>query len=141
MATNCRFAFATHVLSVLALQESGSSSSETLAQTVNTNAVVIRRLLLDLKSAGLIATRRGPGGGAKLARAANEITLAEIHRATSGEVEPFGQHPHQPAKCCPVGREIESVLQRVSARARHAVEAELEAVTLQNLIDEIKHPL
>lgn len=127
-------------MSVLALEHGGSSSSETLAQTVNTNAVVIRRLLLDLKSAGLIATRRGPGGGAQLARAAGEITLAEIYRATSGEVEPFGQHPHQPAKCCPVGREIQGVLQRVSERARHAVEAELEAVTLQNLVDEIQNP-
>ena len=63
MAQNCRFAFAVHVLSALALAPEGALNSEQLAQTVNTNPVVIRRLLLDLREAKLIETQRGPGGG------------------------------------------------------------------------------
>ncbi|HEX9996125.1 MAG TPA: Rrf2 family transcriptional regulator [Abditibacterium sp.] len=141
MATNCRFAFATHVLSVLASQPDEKFSSEALGHTVNTNPVVIRRLLLDLKDAGLIETQRGPGGGAKLARGADEITLAQIYHAASGEVEPFGEHPHQPAQCCPVGREIKGVLDRVSCRAKRAVEAEFEAVTLADVLKEIQNPV
>lgn len=137
MATNCRFAFATHILSVLALHPDENFSSEALAATVNTNPVVIRRLLLDLKEAALIETQRGPGGGARLARAACDITLAQIHRAASGEIEPFGPHPNPPAQCCVVGREIKAVLEQVSGRARAAVEREWAAVSLADVLREI----
>ena len=128
-------------MSVLALHPDENLSSEMLAATVNTNPVVIRRLLLDLKDAGLIGTQRGPGGGAKLAYKATDITLAQIYRAAAGEVEPFGEHPNKPAECCPVGREIKHVLDRVSERARLAVEAEFQAVTLADVLNEIHNPL
>lgn len=141
MANNCRFAFGVHVMSVLALHPEENFSSEMLAGTVNTNPVVIRRLLLDLKDAGLIETQRGPGGGAKLAHSASEITLAQIYRAAAGEVEPFGEHPNKPAQCCPVGREIKHVLDRVSERARQAVEAEYQAVTLADVLNQINNPV
>ncbi len=134
MALNCRFAFGTHVMCVLALHRGQSCSSEMLAHTVNTNAVVIRRLLLDLKDAGLIETQRGPGGGAKLSRTAPEITLAQIFEATSGEFQPFGAHPNLPAQCCPVGRGIKGVLERVSQRACDAAVREFEGVTLAEIV-------
>lgn len=137
MATNCRFAFGTHVMSVLALHREGPCSSEMLAHTVNTNAVVIRRLLLDLKEAGLIETQRGPGGGAKLARPAQEISLAQIFQATSGEFQPFGEHPNLPAQCCPVGRGIQAVLQGVAERAAECVAAQYAAISLQQVVDSL----
>ncbi|HEX8465962.1 MAG TPA: Rrf2 family transcriptional regulator [Abditibacterium sp.] len=140
MANNCRFAFATHVLSVLALHPEENFSSEMLAHTVNTNPVVIRRLLLDLKDAGLVETQRGPGGGAKLARCAEDISLAQVYRAAAGEVETFGEHPNLPAQCCVVGREIKGVLEQLSQRARAAVEAEFEAVSLADVLAQINNP-
>ena len=121
-------------MSVLALHRAESCSSEMLAHTVNTNAVVIRRLLLDLKDAGLIETQRGPGGGAKLARCADEITLAQIYRATSGDFQPFGEHPNLPAQCCSVGRGIKGVLERVSQQACAAAMQEFEQVTLAEIM-------
>ncbi len=138
MAANCRFAFGVHVLSVLALSPDQTVSSEALARTVNTNAVVIRRLLLELKAAGLITTQRGPGGGTRLAKPASEITLAEIHRCAAGEIEIFGAHPNQPSQCCPVGREIRGVLEQISARANDAARREFEAVTLADVAAQIK---
>ena len=140
MAANCRFAFGVHLLSVLALAPDENYSSEKLALTVNTNAVVIRRMLLDLKSAGLIETQRGPGGGTRLAKAASRITLAEIHRAVAGEIETFGAHPNPPAKECCVGREIESVLHDIAGRAAAAVEGELAAITLADVAKQIEKP-
>lgn len=137
MATNCRFAFGTHVMSVLALHREGPCSSEALARTVNTNAVVIRRLLLDLKDAGLIETQRGPGGGAILARPASEITLAQIFEATSGEFQPFGAHPNTPLQCCKVGRGIQEVLESVAKRATECVAAQYAAISLQNVVDSL----
>src|SRR5690606_3680494 len=105
MAANCRFAFAVHVLSVLATHPDEVVSSELLAKSANTNPVVIRRLLCELREAGLISTARGPCGGARLDKAARQISLLDIYRAVEGEVEPFGAHPNEPAKGCVVGRE------------------------------------
>ena len=134
MAANCRFAFGVHLLSVLALSPDENYSSEKLAFTVNTNPVVIRRLLLELKNAGLIETQRGPGGGARLAKPAAHITLDDIHRAVAGEIETFGAHPNPPAQVCIVGREIENVLSDVSRRAALAVQREFAAITLADIV-------
>lgn len=140
MAGNCHFAFAVHVLSVLSLHEDDAISSETLALSVNTNAVVIRRLLTDLSKSGLIETQRGPGGGSRLARPASEITLLQIHQAVAGAVRSFGEHPNQPAQCCPVGHEIERVLDDVRLRAAKAVEIEYSNLFLADVVKAVNTP-
>ncbi len=138
MAQNCRFAFAVHVLSSLALHPEGAMNSEQLAATVNTNPVVIRRLLLDLRDANLIETQRGPGGGAKLAREASEISLAQIYSATSGDFQPFGEHPNEPAQCCPVGRGIKAVLEGVAKRAARFVQEQYAAISLADVVSQLR---
>ena len=137
MAVNCRFAFGVHLLSVLALSPDQTFSSEQLARTVNTNAVVIRRLLLELKGAGLVVTQRGPGGGTRLSSPADQITLARIYRCLAGTVD-LGAHPKLPAQSCPVGREIRGVLDQIAARANAAVQREFEAVTLADVAAQIE---
>lgn len=138
MAMNCRFAFAVHVLSVLALHREENLTSEMLASSVNTNAVVIRRLLSELSGAGLVETQRGPGGGARLSQSPQEISLLHIHRAVAGETEMFGAHPQAPEGSCPVGKEIERVLAGVSQRARRVVEAEYAAISLSDVLTQMR---
>ncbi len=138
MSDNCRFAFAVHVLGVLALRRDEPTTSEELAHSVNTNAVVIRRLLGELNEAGLVESQRGPGGGTRLAQNAKDITLAQIYRASSGEIAPFGSHPNTPAQCCPIGKGISRVLEEVAARARHAVEREYESTTLADVVKAVQ---
>jgi Rrf2 family protein len=138
MATNCRFAFAVHVLSVLATHPDEVVSSELLARSANTNPVVIRRLLGELREAGLVKTVRGPSGGTKLARATKAISLLDIHRAAAGEIQPFGSHPNEPAKACCVGREIKRVLEGVSCRARRAVEKEYAKISLADVVRQMQ---
>ena len=140
MAENCRFAFAVHILSALALHPEEPLTSEQLAQSVNTNPVVVRRLLGELAEASLVESQRGPGGGARLAQPAAKISLAQIYRAAAGEIAPFGEHPNEPAQACPVGRGIRRVLESVAARARHAVEQEYEAISLLDVVREINEP-
>jgi Rrf2 family protein len=137
MSENCRFAFAVHTMSVLALHPDEPMTSEVLAQSVNTNPVVIRRLLSELAHAGLVETQRGPGGGANLARSATQITLAQIHRAAVGDFAPFGEHPNTPAQGCKVGRNIKQVLENVAARAAAAIEREYDATSLADIVHEI----
>lgn len=138
MAENCRFAFAVHVLSVLALHPDSLMTSDELAHSVNTNPVVIRRLLCELTGAGLIETQRGPHGGARLARPAAEITLAQIHHGAVGEINPFGEHPQEPAQCCVVGRGIKRALEGVAERARLAVEREYEQISLADILEQMQ---
>src|SRR5262245_12361890 len=119
-------------MAFLAARNGDLCSSTVLARTVNTNPVVIRRLLQDLRAARLVVTERGPGGGARLRRPARQITLAQIYAAVESP-RLFGTHPGQPAKSCPVGGRIAGVLDRIFARADRAVVRELGCLTLGGL--------
>ncbi|MBV9492027.1 MAG: Rrf2 family transcriptional regulator [Verrucomicrobia bacterium] len=130
---SCRFAFAVHVLAVLALRPGKLLSSAQLADTVNTNPVVIRRLLIDLQNAGLIDTARGPHGGACLAKAPAEVTLWRIHYAVERPTA-FALHPNRPSHHCPVGARIERVMGEVQARLLGSMERELKQITLADVL-------
>lgn len=136
MAANCQFAFAVHSLAMLAHQGGAGVNSETLARSVNTNPVVIRRLLSHLRVAGLIVTHRGAGGGSRLSRAPGEITLDDVYRAV-GEGAAFAHPPHPPNKRCPVGCRIETVLGEVFASAQAALEQALAARTLADVLETV----
>ncbi len=132
---SCRFAFAVHVLAVLAT-ESKCASSASLAATVNTNPVVIRRLLIDLQNAGLIRTSRGPQGGAILAKPPKNISLWHVHSAVESR-ELFGQHPNPPSPHCPVGQGIEKVLGYVEKRANRSFSRELQMMSLADVVSRL----
>src|SRR5688500_3294514 len=102
MAANSQFSMAVHVLSMLARSKDENLKSDYIAGSVNTNAVVIRRLLGQLNQANLVVSQTGASGGTRLARCPTEISLAEIYKAVScGEV--FALHTRAPNKDCPVG--------------------------------------
>ena len=128
---------AVHVLAVLAYQEGQSVTSGLLARSVNTNPVVIRRLLLALQAAGLIETRKGAGFGSRLSRLPNRINLAEVYRAVEPD-EPFALHSQQPNQACPVGHCIQAALERVFVSAEAALERELRRTTLADILKTVK---
>jgi len=134
---SCRFAFAVHVMAVLALEKADCCSSSRLAQTVNTNPVVIRRLLIELQEAGHICTLRGPRGGALLKRKPERVTLREIHQAVD-QGNTFGTHPNEPSPECPVGKKIAKVMGRIQDRANRALERELERMTLADVLRDLR---
>src|ERR1700751_4057454 len=106
---NCRFAFAVHVMAVLGLEREHCYPSSRLAETVNTNPVVIRRILIELQEAGLVCTSRGPHGGSILSRQAERVTLRGIRCAVEkGQI--FGSDPNRPSLQCPVGKTINQVM-------------------------------
>jgi Rrf2 family protein len=123
-------------MSVLALRRESCCSSSRLAETVNTNPVVIRRLLIDLQKAGLIETHRGPHGGAYVVRKPDSISLLEIHRAVDPPVL-FGVHPNRPSRDCPVGKRIERVMVKIIDRTNSALEAELKQMTLADVLRDL----
>jgi hypothetical protein len=71
-------AVAIHTLGMLAFADECPVTSEKIAESVQTNAVSIRRLFQALGKAGLVVGQMGPNGGARLARSPKQITLAEV---------------------------------------------------------------
>jgi Rrf2 family protein len=132
-----RFTMAVHALGMLACEgerhPGGSLTSEAIAKSVNTNPVVVRRVLSDLRRAGLVRTRRGVGGGVVLAKPASKITLCAIWEALSEGETLFARHPAGPNPHCPVGLCIADYLEDLYGHAEEALKAALGRVTLTQL--------
>jgi len=137
MRASCRFAVAVHVLTVLAYKEGDRVTSAFLAGSVNTNPVIIRRLLLALQHARLVDTNKGAGAGSRLSRAPGRINLAEIYRAVE-DCEPFGTPSKKPNAACPVGNCMREALEKIFASAQLALERDLAKTTLAGLIETVK---
>lgn len=138
MRTSCRFAMAVHVLCVLAHAKGHRQTSPQLARSVNVHPVVIRRLLLQLQQAGLVATAKGAGAGSQLARDACRIQLAEVYRAVETD-KAFAQPVRPPNPDCPVGQCIQEVLDRIFQSAQDALEQALGQTRLSDLTDCMQH--
>lgn len=137
MRTSCRFAMAVHVLTVLAYKDGDRVTSAFLADSVNTNPVIIRRLLLALQRAKLVETGKGAGSGSRLSRSAARINLAEIYRAVE-DCEPFAKPTRKPNAACPVGQCMRDELEKIFTSAQQALERDLAKTTLAGLIEAVK---
>lgn len=133
MAANSRFAVAAHILSLLHVSEGSRITSEYIAGSVNTNPVVVRRIMGMLAKAGLVRTSPGVAG-ASLARPIGEITLLDVYRSVQAEDGAlFAIHEH-PNPDCPVGRNIQSTLDASFLRAQQAMERELASMTMEEVV-------
>jgi Rrf2 family protein len=68
----------------LAAAADGPVKGERIAQAQQIPVNFLENILGDLRNAGLVASRRGAGGGYWLARPAAEISLADVIRAVDG---------------------------------------------------------
>ena len=138
MAANSQFSMAVHVLSMLARSKDENLKSDYIAKSVNTNAVVIRRLLGQLSQAKLVISQTGANGGTRLARCPNEINLSEIYKAVNcGDV--FALHAKSPNKDCPVGKNIEAVLCCLQKDIDKGIEEKLSKYSLQSVFEMVAH--
>ena len=137
MSTNSRFAVAVHVLSLMAWSGEEPLKSAQVAESVNTNPVVIRRMLLDLAQAGLVVSQTGSLGGSRLATDPAKTTLLDVYQAVEcGGV--FSLHRQPPSRDCPVGVNIETVLGDVLQEVDSAVEQVLRNITIDDVVQRLK---
>ncbi len=142
MQISSRFTIAVHVLICIeTFKKNLKVTSDFLASSVNVNPVIIRRLLQQLKKAGIVQVKRG-SGGADIARPLSEITLLDIYRAVecveNGTLFHFHENPNPK---CPVGRNIHNILDMRLDEIQQAMEAKLQATTLQDVMDDTKRLL
>lgn len=134
MQISSRFTLAVHIFACIdAFEGEYKVTSDFLAGSTNVNPVIIRKILGQLKGAGLISVARGTGG-TTVARPLEEITFLDIYRAVecveNGELFHFHENP---SENCPVGKNIHFILDDKLRRVQEAMEKELASITLEDL--------
>ncbi|MCD7756407.1 MAG: Rrf2 family transcriptional regulator [Firmicutes bacterium] len=135
MQISSRFTIAIHVFACIdVFKDDHKLTSDFLASSVNVNPVVIRRILQQLKAAGLIMVARG-SGGASIAKPLDEITFLDVYKAVEcvedGELFHFHENPNPD---CPVGKNIHQVLDEKLMRIQNAMESEMQKITIADVV-------
>jgi len=127
--------YAARALLSLALHEVDHPTSvKEIAERTNLPQPYLEQILLQVKGAGIVRSKRGVGGGYVLARPPAEISLAEIVAAVEGPLStPVGAHDHCEGHC---------VLQDIWTCVSDDTQRLLEGFTLANLVERTRvgHP-
>ncbi|HRW37203.1 MAG: Rrf2 family transcriptional regulator [Acidimicrobiales bacterium] len=132
MKVSTRGDYACRALLSLAMHADGSPTSvRDIADRTALPQPYLEQILLAVKGAGLVRSKRGVGGGYVLARPPEEITLAQIVSAVDGPivVGDFGE-PHQNGAC---DHEGQCVLLAVWANVGEHMRQLLEGQTLADI--------
>jgi len=135
MKKNSKISVAIH--SVLHLALAGKSvTSEELGACQSTNPVLIRRILGKLKSAGIVDSEKGHGGGWTLQKAPKAISLQNIFSALEDNLLPAPMKLEEDEKCL-VLRAISSTMDEFLVEADKLLAKKLSKISIQSLIDQI----
>lgn len=135
MQISSRFTLAIHIFACIdVFKDNYKVTSDFLAGSTNVNPVIVRKILGQLKTAGLVEVARG-SGGASIPKPLNEISFLDIYHAVEcvekGELFHFHENPNAD---CPVGRNNHVVLDDRLTRVQKAMEAELASITLEDIM-------
>lgn len=122
--------YATVVLTLLAEQPQQVHSASDLAVRARLELPTVSKLLKPLAQAGLVESFRGASGGYRLARAASEITIAEIIRAMEGPLGVTECSVHEGA----CDHEAHCGVRGNWRRINEAVEAALRGIRLSDML-------
>lgn len=134
MQISSRFTLAVHIMDCIAtFKDDYKVTSDFLASSTNVNPVIVRKILGQLKVAGLVDVARG-SGGASIPKPLGEITFLDIYKAVEciGKGELFHFHEN-PSIQCPVGKNIHLILDDKLMQIQNAMEKELASITLEDV--------
>ena len=134
MQISSRFTLAIHIFACIdTFGNEYKVTSDFLAGSTNVNPVIIRKILGQLKGAGLIEVARGTGG-TTVTKPLNEISFLDVYHAVecveNGELFHFHENP---SSSCPVGRNIHHILDDKILQVQNALEKELASITLADV--------
>jgi DNA-binding IscR family transcriptional regulator len=127
---NVRFATSLHILTLLNLSEEEMLSSEYIAGSININPAIVRKEISNLRDHQFVGTREGKGGGAYLQKSPKEIHLSAVYKAIV-QVPILGRS-NTPNPECPVGKQINGVIEKLYTEAEEALLQKLESITLED---------
>lgn len=126
---NSRFAISLHILVLLDKAKGELLSSDYMAGSININAVLVRKELINLREQGFVLSKEGKNGGATLAKAANQIRLGTLYQSIKGTYL-LGSHKNDPNPLCEVGKDINKHLKDLYSDTERRLVDELNKQTL-----------
>jgi Rrf2 family protein len=136
MRINTKFSVAVHTL-ILVADVPDDCSSSFIAGSVNTNPVVIRKIIGLLQKAGILK-KNSRRTGYDLLKSPAKITMLDIYRAVAANESESLFNVHENSNIqCNIGASIQFILEDVIDDAQKAMEKVLSEVNLQQLIKKI----
>jgi len=114
--------------------------SEELSEAAGVRRTYLVRILAALASHGMVISKKGAGGGYKLPRPANEITLREVLRAVDGPIAPLSCVSLNWPKACELEKHC-NARSRVWLKVRDAVLEALGKVTVADLAEDFRQDI
>lgn len=126
------------VISVAVNDEAGlRTTSQSLAEGLDTNSNFVRKLLTPLSDSGILSTSAGGKGGIRLARPRNEILLSQIYASVTGNKKLWATRHEIPHEGL-VGENIGDLSEYLCDRAEQAVVDMLGSVTIEDSVAELR---
>ena len=139
MQISSRFTMAIHMFACIDTFSDQKMTSDFMAASIGTNPVIVRKILQQLKAAGLIEVARGTGG-VTITRPLEQITFLDVYKAVECAPDEELFHFHEnPNMNCPVGKNIHHILDDKLIRVQHAMEKELSSITLEDIIKDTRY--
>ena len=137
MQISSRFTMAIHMFACIDTFTDRKMTSDFMAASIGTNPVIVRKLLQQLKAAGLIEVSRGTGG-VTVTKPLDEITFLDVYKAVECTPDEQLFHFHEnPNQKCPVGKNIHHVLDDRLNQVQKAMEDKLATVTLADVKNDV----
>jgi Rrf2 family transcriptional regulator, cysteine metabolism repressor len=123
--------YATRAVLALSLEGGGPLKLEELARRTAVPQSVLEQVMPSMRTAGIVRSERGPGGGYRLNKRPDEITLERIVRLFQGQLAPIGCATRHNPDPCPMT--VGCTLRDVWAEIRDATISLLGNVTFAEL--------
>lgn len=137
MQISSRFTIAMHILTYIAhYYQVEKITSDSLADSIGVNPVIIRNIMTQLKKAELIEVKRGQGG-MKILKDYADLTMLDVYRAVESvkDNQLFSFH-ETPNPSCPVGKNIHSILDDKLFQVQQSMEKELASISLKDILED-----
>ena len=133
MKFSTRLSDAVHILLFIYLNQETRLSSDQIAKSICTNPSYVRRLMAEMKEAGLIRSMRGQANP-MLQRSPDSITLLDVYRAVEDQKPLLHLDTHTNPECG-VGVNIQLALQEHYDRIQEIAEKAMGETSLQDILD------
>ena len=142
MQITSKFTIAVHIITAIDFfKDEYKVTSAFLAGSVGANPVIVRNVMGHLKEHGIIDVSQGKSG-ISLAKNLEDITFYDVYLAVESIHEEGLFHFHEnPNALCPVGRSIHGAMDEKLQRVQKAMEQELRAITIADVVKDIRREL
>ena len=117
------------MLVLLASEQDSLQTSTDIAHKLDTNPVVVRRVLASLQQAKLIESQKGPTGGSRLLKSPKAITLADVYKAVE-----TGSLFHTPNVRATAAVRVNSALHKIFSSSMIALLDDFEKTSLAQVL-------